>query len=209
MIFKQLKVRGLDANFSYIIADEKTREGMVVDPCGCVQTILESINKNGLKVKYIVNTHAHTDHTEGNEAVSRNTQAKVVCHKLEASSIKPDIAIEDEDTLKLGDLSVKVIHTPGHTPGSICLLVENKILVTGDTLFVGYCGRTDFPGGSSEALYHSLFHRIANLPDDTEIYPGHDYGKKPCSTLSYEKSHNPYYLCQSKDEFIKLRARGV
>jgi len=208
MIFRQLKVGGFDSNFSYIVADELTKEAVVVDPCGNLEEILESIKKEKLKVKYIVNTHGHSDHTEGNKEMSSITGAKIVCHEEDAPSVNPDIKVKDGDILRVGNLEIRVIHTPGHTPGSICLLVEN-ILLTGDTLFVGYCGRADGPGGSAEKLYHSLFCKIGSLPDDTLVYPGHDYGKKPFSKVGYEKAFNPYYKCKSKEEFIILRKRGV
>lgn len=208
MILKQLAVGGLDLNFSYLLFDEIAKEGMVVDPCGDVEMILESIRKDKVKVKYILNTHGHRDHTEGNKIVSQATGAKLVCHRLDASLVNPDITVEDGDVLKLGEVEVKIIHTPGHTRGSICLWVEDALL-TGDTLFVGYCGRTDGPGGSSEELYHSLFDKIAQLPHNTKVYPGHNYGEKPVSTVGYEKSHNPYYQCQSREEFIELRRKGI
>jgi len=208
MIVKQLDVGGFDENFSYILADEETKEGMVIDPCGNLDIILNSIKEEKIEVKYIVNTHSHADHTQGNSKILQATGAKLVCHQLDAPSVNPDITVEDGDVLKLGDLEVKVIHTPGHTKGSICLLADDA-LFTGDTLFVGYCGRTDSPGGSSEDLYYSLFDKIARLPGDTKVYPGHNYGKKPVSTIDYEKSHNPYYRCKSKEEFVELRRKGV
>ena len=208
MIIKQLAVGGADMNFSYLIADEISREGLIIDPCGDVEMILQSIKKNNIRIKYVLNTHGHGDHIEGNQAIVRATGAEVVCHQLEAPLVAPDITVEDGDMLKLGNLEVRVIHTPGHTRGSICALIDNTLL-SGDTLFVGYCGRTDGPGGSSEKLYHSLFGKIAQLSDDTKVYPGHDYGEKPVSTIGYEKSHNPYYQCRNKEEFLELRRKGV
>jgi len=208
VIVKQLAVGGADDNFSYVLADEISLEGMVLDPCGDTRIILKSIEEGNIRVKYIVNTHGHSDHIEGNEAVVQATKALTLCHKLDASSARPDIMLKDGDIYKLGELAVKIIHTPGHTPGGICLWV-NEVLFTGDTLFVGYCGRTDSPGGSSEALYESLFHKIGEFPDETRIYPGHNYGKRPVSTVGYEKSTNPYYQCGSREEFVELRARGV
>ena len=208
MIVKQLAVGGADDNFAYILADEISLEGMVLDPCGDTRIILKSIEESNITVKYIVNTHGHSDHIEGNETIVRATGALILCHKLDASSARPDIMLKDGDIYKLGELAVKIIHTPGHTPGGICLWV-NEVLFTGDTLFVGYCGRTDSPGGSSEALYESLFHKIGEFPNETRIYPGHNYGKRPVSTVGYEKSTNPYYQCGSREEFVELRAKGV
>jgi len=173
-----------------------------------VGQILKSLKENDITVKYIVNTHGHIDHTDGNKEVAQVTGASILCHELDAPSVHPDKTLMDGDIYKLGGLPVKIIHTPGHTRGSICILANNT-LFTGDTLFVGYCGRTDGPGGSSQALYNSLFDKIAKLPDETRLYPGHDYGVKPVSTIGYEKSNNPYYQCRSKEEFIKLRAQGV
>ncbi len=208
MIVKQLAVGGADDNFSYLLADEISLKGMVLDPCGDTRVILKSIEDSNVAVKYVVNTHGHLDHIEGNQAIVQASGALILCHQLDASSLRPDIMLKDGDIYKLGELEVKIIHTPGHTPGSICLSV-NEVLFTGDTLFVGYCGRTDSPGASSEALYESLFHKIAQFPDKTRIYPGHDYGKRPVSTVGYEKSTNPYYQCGSREEFVELRARGV
>jgi len=205
---KQIAVGGFDNNFSYIIADEKTCEAAVVDSSGGVRIILDCLNKLNLSLRYIINTHSHLDHIAGNKELVKITKAKVISHKLEKEIAGADFVVDDGDVIKVGNLEIGIIHTPGHTSGSICLLVEDS-LITGDTLFVGHCGRTDGPGGSSEALYESLFEKLLKLPEETKVYPGHDYGKKPFSTLGEEKRSNPYLLCRSKKEFIELRKRGI
>jgi len=188
-------------NFTYVFGDEKTGEAAVVDPGHDVERILRQVQLLKAHLKYVFNTHSHGDHTAGNTKIKEKTKAKVVMHAR--APLPKDIAVEDQDSLRVGRLVVKVIHTPGHTPDSICLLVDNK-LFTGDTLFVGECGRTDLPGGSSEDMYHSLFGRILSLPDDIEVYPGHDYGERPCSTIGHERKTNYTLKNRTLEEFIQF-----
>ncbi|MCZ2809627.1 MAG: MBL fold metallo-hydrolase, partial [Candidatus Bathyarchaeota archaeon] len=185
MFFKQLRNRG--DNFSYVIADEASREAAVVDPGLNADAIIELLNDHGLKVKYVINTHSHIDHSAGNEYIRSSLGAKVVVQRL--SKVDKDISVVDRDVIEVGKMSIKVIHTPGHSPDGICLLVDGKLL-TGDTLFVGECGRTDLHGGNPEELYHSLFDKLLKLDDDVEVYPGHDYGSKTHSTIGEEKRTN-------------------
>jgi glyoxylase-like metal-dependent hydrolase (beta-lactamase superfamily II) len=200
MLFRQLLTGSLK-NFSYIIADEKSGEAAVVDPVHAADEILDFAEKNNLGIKYLINTHQHFDHILGNRRVTDKTGAKVVLHS--SAKIKKDIAVEDGDVLRLGETEIKVVHTPGHTPDSISLLVGNKLL-TGDTLYVGECGRTDLPGGDPSALYDSLFGKISKMDDTIEIYPGHDYGRAKSSTLGYEKRHNYTLQLRTREEFIKF-----
>ena len=202
MIFIQVLVETL-RNFAYLIGDEKTRLAAVVDPAGAFHKILRLAEDHGLKIIYIVITHSHSDHTSGSQELASATGAKVVMHK-KARATK-HLAVEDGDVISIGELKVKVIHTPGHSPDGISLLVEDKLL-TGDTLFVGECGRTDLPGGSSEELYESLFGKLVKLDDELEVYPGHDYGDKPHSRLGYEKKYNYTLKPRSKDEFVRFMA---
>jgi len=202
MIFIQVLVETL-RNFAYLIGDEKTRLAVVVDPAGAVERILKLAEDHGLKIIYIINTHSHSDHTAGSQELASITGAKIVMHK-KARATK-HLAVEDGDVISVGELKIKVIHTPGHSPDGISLLVEDKLL-TGDTLFIGECGRTDLPGGSSEELYNSLFSKLVKLDDELEVYPGHDYGEKPHSKLGYEKKHNYTLKPRSKDEFVAFMA---
>jgi glyoxylase-like metal-dependent hydrolase (beta-lactamase superfamily II) len=164
---------------------------------------MASIEARQLEVKYIINTHTHWDHVAGNHELKRRTGAKVVTHPL--GRVPRDMEVDHGDIISLGRLRIKVLHTPGHSPDSICLLVDKKLL-TGDTLFVGDCGRTDLPGGDPVGMYHSLFKVISQLDDDVEVYPGHDYGPRPSSTVGYEKSHNYTLEPRTRDEFIRFMA---
>jgi len=199
VFFKQIKHQG--DNFSYIVADDVTKEAAVVDPSFNVDAIIPILRDQNLSVKYVINTHDHGDHTAGNKGIKSMFGAKVVAHKL--ATIAKDIAVVDENIIRLGRLKIRVIHTPGHSPDGICLLVDNKLL-TGDTLFVGECGRTDLPGGSSKDMHHSLFHKLMKLDDVIEVYPGHDYGATGHSTIAVERRTNYTLAKRTLDEFIEF-----
>jgi glyoxylase-like metal-dependent hydrolase (beta-lactamase superfamily II) len=200
MFFRQVQQHG--DNFSYIIADDTTREAAVVDPSFNASEIIRILKAENLTLRYIINTHGHFDHTAGNEELHSIFGAKTVAHKL--SRTNADVAVDDGDVIRIGNVSIKVIYTPGHTPDSICLLVDKKKLLTGDTLFVGECGRTDLPGGSSRSMYDSLFNKLLKLSGDVEVYPGHDYGSKPSSTIGEEKRSNYTLQPRSLAEFIEF-----
>jgi glyoxylase-like metal-dependent hydrolase (beta-lactamase superfamily II) len=200
MYFKQVQQHG--DNFSYIIADEKTQDAVVVDPSYNAGEIARTLREKGLRLKYLFITHGHSDHTAGNEELRFNFGAKTIAHKL--SKIKPDLTVEEGDIILVGTIEIKVIYTPGHTPDGICLLVDGKKLLTGDTLFVGNCGRTDMPGGDSATLYHSLFDKLSKLNDDVEVYPGHDYGPRSRSTIGEERRTNYVLKPRSVEEFVEF-----
>jgi glyoxylase-like metal-dependent hydrolase (beta-lactamase superfamily II) len=188
MIIKQLDIGYMD-NFCYVVGCEKTRKALVIDPGHDVDRIVSAAEKQGLEIETIVNTHAHGDHTAGNAKLKSLTGAKIVIHALDAAGYPAaDVLLEDEKTLQLGEITFDIIHTPGHTPGGICLHAQGN-LFTGDTLFVGDSGRTDLPGGNRPTLGKSIS-RLMQLPDDTIIWPGHNYGPTPTSTIGWEKRHN-------------------
>ena len=188
MIIRQLKLGAMD-NFSYLVGCEKTLEAVVIDPGANVKRILSEAERQKLKIAFIVNTHGHADHTAGCAELKRLTGARVIIHALEADAVPDaDILWADESELKVGELTFNVLHTPGHTPGGICLYAEGN-LFTGDTLFVGDSGRTDLPGGHRPTLAASI-RRLMQLPDATVVWPGHDYGPTKSSTLAWEKRHN-------------------
>jgi len=202
MFFKQIKDYG--DNFSYVVADERTCEAAVIDPSFNAAAITKLLKDHKLKVKYVIDTHGHSDHTAGNDEIKRTFGAKIVAHEL--SKTKKDVSVVDQDMINVGDISIRVIYTPGHTVDGICLLVDDK-LVTGDTLFVGECGRTDLPGSSPEDMYHSLFDKLIKLDDKVEVYPGHDYGTKPSSTIGEEKRTNYVLEKRTLKEFIDFMSQ--
>lgn len=188
----QVRVGGLDDNFSYAAGDDATRDGFVVDPCGDTEALLAAVRRHRITVRYIFNTHGHRDHTEGNAALQRATGAPVCIHPADAGGRRDGQPLDDGGMFTFGQLRLTVIHTPGHTPGSVCLRCADG-LFTGDTLFVGYCGFAQ----DAAALYRSLQH-LRTLPDDLIVYSGHDYGTTPTATLGQEKMTNPYL--QEQDE---------
>ena len=188
-------------NFTYVLEDEATNEGIVIDPSWDLEQVQEVITRNNLKIKYIVNTHHHFDHTIGNEAMAEFTGAKIIQH--EASELKKDIVVKDGDMVKFGETELKVLHTPGHSKDSICLIGDGKIF-SGDTLFVGNCGRVDLPGGSAKELYHSLFDVLYSLDDELSLYAGHNYGHQKISTIGKEKATNLVMQRRTEDEFLEM-----
>lgn len=199
--FKQVQKHG--DNFSYVIADDAVGEAAVVDPSFNAGELIRILREKNLALRYIINTHGHSDHTAGNAALrSVFTDSRVVVHRL--SRVPADLLVDGGDVLYVGRVHVKVIYTPGHTPDSICLLVDGKKLLTGDTLFVGECGRTDLPGGNAGSMYDSLFNKLLQLDDDVEVYPGHDYGVRPCSTIGEERRSNYTLQPRSIEEFVEF-----
>jgi glyoxylase-like metal-dependent hydrolase (beta-lactamase superfamily II) len=192
----------------YIVSCAKTGKAAVVDPGGDEEKILAEVKKAGLTVEYIIATHGHPDHVCGNRRIKEATGAAIIMHPADAlffgrSEVKNyfsmlglepsppvDRMVEDGDIIEIGEEKLLVIHTPGHTPGGICLLCGSDLL-TGDTLFVGGIGRTDFPGGSHQELMDSIRTRLMVLPDNTVVWPGHGYGGKQ-STIAEEFKTNPY-----------------
>ena len=200
MFFKQLQRHG--DNFSYIIGDESTKEAAVVDSSYNADEVAQTIKNMQLTLKYIINTHCHSDHTAGNAELQQSFGAKIVAHKQ--SKTNPELKIDDGDVLRVGAIPIKVIYTPGHTIDSVCLLVNDEKLLTGDTLFVGECGRTDLPGGNAKSMYESLFNKLLKLNGEVEVYPGHDYGPTPSSTIGAERRSNYTLKPRSLKEFIEF-----
>lgn len=200
MKVNQIQVGSMQ-NFTYVVEDEDTNEGIVIDPSWDLDQIEQTITRNNLKIKYIVNTHHHFDHTLGNEAMAKLTGAKIIQH--EVSELEHDITVKNGDVIKFGNSELLVLHTPGHSKDSICLIGDGKIF-SGDTLFVGNCGRIDLPGGSAKDLYHSLFAVLYPLDDNLTLYSGHNYGGSIISTIGKEKATNLIMQKRSEQEFLEM-----
>lgn len=207
MVIKQFQER-MFMVFSYLVACEESKEAVVIDPAGDLEPILAEVDRHGWRLGQIVNTHTHVDHIMGNAEMKERTGARIVVHEDDAESLvnispyklsmfdaRPsppaDATVKDGDIIKAGRLELMVIHTPGHSPGSMCLLLDGY-LFTGDTLFVHGVGRTDLTGGSWDQLLQSITGRIFSLPDETVILPGHHYGPRPTSTVKDERLNNPF-----------------
>jgi hydroxyacylglutathione hydrolase len=205
VLLEQVPV-GSYKNFTYIVADRASGESAMVDPAWEIQSLLSRIRESNLHLKYILNTHAHFDHVQGNSEISQKTGAAIVMHQT--SFARKDIGVNDGDQLMLGqNTRLKFIHTPGHSPESMCIQVNDFALLTGDTLFIGECGRVDLPGGDPSALYDS-FEKIRNLNPDLIVYPGHDYGKTPFATLGEELRTNYTLARKSREDFVKFMMSG-
>ena len=208
-IIKQIPIGPLQV-LTYLVACPKTKEAVIIDPAGEEEKISALIEEEDVKVKYILNTHGHADHVLANQRLKQMLSVPTSMHELddqffsqkdarEESSkefgLPPsepvDIKLKDGDVLEVGTLKINVIHTPGHTPGSVCYLVNGN-LFTGDTLFVGAVGRTDLTGASLDILLDSLERKLLPLPPETIVWPGHDYGETPTSTIDREMEENPY-----------------
>ncbi len=208
MKIKQIKLSKM-ATFCYVIYDDASKTCALIDPAFDTEKILNTVQNDGYRVTHLINTHCHSDHSAGNASIMAKTDAKLYIHRDDAkklghllnksfarlmggkSSPKPDVLLEDGDEIHIGETTIKVLHTPGHTRGGICLYLEGNI-ITGDTLFVGAVGRTDLPGGSFSQLAKSIHEKIYSLPDETIVWPGHDYGTVPRSTVAHQKISNPF-----------------
>jgi sulfur dioxygenase len=223
MIFKQFNFEGC---LSYIISGTKESSGIIIDPSHEIEAYMDFIKGHNLHISYVIDTHTHVDHLSLAEDIADIVGAKTVMHvnapeqRKIGSTVKElfgiekiiekngkkrvDSMLDEGEAITLGDLSVKVVYTPGHTRDAMCLVTEDRIF-TGDTLLIGQCGRTDLPGGSSRDMYKSLFGKIFPLSDDFLIYPAHDYNGNINSSLGYERKNN---LClktqRSADEFVEF-----
>jgi len=216
-------VAGQMANFMYLLGDPESREALIVDPAWDVESLLEIARQDDYTIAGALVTHYHPDHVGGDlwgvqvEGVTRLLESEAVplyVNKHEAAGLKQVTGVadtdlkkvDDGDTLELGALSIGFLHTPGHTPGSQCFLVGDR-LVAGDTLFVQGCGRVDLPGGDPDQMYYSLTQKLAKLPPDTVLYPGHHYGPTETSTIGNELEQNVYMRVRSLDDWQRLMGR--
>lgn len=219
IFFEQIEM-GPMQNYVYFIGDPETRSLAVVDPAWEPEAILDFARKRDMEITHLLVTHYHPDHLGGRmmgmsvqgvtELLAAGVKAKVFIHKSEASyvgrvtdlSASDLTTVEGGDETRVGNIPIKFLHTPGHTPGSQCFLVGHS-LVSGDTLFIGSCGRVDLPGSDPKQLYESL-QVLGNLPDTTRLYPGHNYSQEAQSTIGDQKRRNPFMRFENVDDFLTM-----
>lgn len=211
---------GQMANFVYVVGDDVKRQCVLVDPAWDIDGLLALLDAEDMQVVGALATHYHPDHIGGSmfglhvQGVQRLLEKRPVpihVHSDEADGVRVVTGLSENDlvrhrggeTLRVGDVGIQLLHTPGHTPGSQCFLVGDR-LVAGDTLFVRGCGRVDLPGGDPEEMYRTLTQRLASLPDDVALFPGHDYGDRPSSTLGDERHGNVYLKMRSLEDWMRL-----
>ena len=214
LYFKQIEI-GPMQNYVYLLGSTETRKAAVVDAAWEIDTILKIAKQDEMEITHAFVTHTHPDHVGGGFAgmeidgvteLLEKCKAKVVVHKTEAEFIKglsssDVIKTDNGDKVHVGGVEVRLMHTPGHTPGSQCFLVDNRV-VSGDTLFIDACGRVDFPGGNPEQMYYSLTQKLMALPDDMILFPGHNYAPLKHATMGEQKKTNPYLKLSSLKQFL-------
>lgn len=201
-VFEQLRIGG-DRNFGYLVGDRAAGVAALIDPAYDPDMLVERTAAQGLQVEVILNTHGHPDHTNGNRRARELTGAPIAAHV--SASPRPHVELEDGQSLDVGSLRLRVLHVPGHADDHLLIhLAEQQVAITGDLLFVGKVGGT----GSDKAArleYESLQRVLEELPDATTIWPGHDFGCRPSSTIRMEKATNPFLRCRDFDEFLELK----
>ena len=214
LYFKQIEI-GPMQNYVYLIGSTETRKAAVVDAAWDIDEIVRIAAQDEMEITHALVTHTHPDHVGGGFAgmeiagateLLEKCKAKVVVHKAEAEFINglsssDMIKTDNGDKVDVGGLEIQLMHTPGHTPGSQCFLVDNRV-ISGDTLFIDACGRVDFPGGNPEQMYYSLTQKLMALPDDMILFPGHNYAQLKHATMGEQKKTNPYLKFSSLKQFL-------
>lgn len=201
IVFEQIRVGG-DRNFGYLLGDRSARRAVLIDPSYSPDVLVARAIEQGMKVSHVINTHGHPDHINGNERAVALTGATIAAHPL----LRPDVALNDGDQLTIGSICLKALHTPGHADDHLTLYDETShVLITGDLLFVGKVGGTS-KDADAMAEWNSLRRLVTEIPDDATVWPGHDYGVRPSSTMALEKRTNPFLLCADVEAFLTLKS---
>lgn len=205
--FKQLELGSMN-NFIYLIGDPVTKQAAIVDPGWEIPTLLQILEADGYTASRVLITHTHFDHVMGLTKLLEAAEIPIHVHEAERDFLGKEkqhllVTHKDGETIQVGELSIQVLHTPGHTPGSTCYIVDGRLL-TGDTLFIRAIGRTDLPGGDAATMYNSLANIIRPLDDNLVLCPGHNYAETPTVSLGQEKKDNPFLACPSRDQFLRM-----
>ncbi len=201
LVFEQIRSGG-DRNFGYLLGDREARAGVLIDPSYSPETFVERARAQSLSITHVINTHSHPDHTNGNERALALTGAALAAHPM----LRPGLPLEDGAILSVGALRVTAYHVPGHCPDHIVLYESvHRLLITGDLLFVGKVGGTQ-NDGDARTEWHSLQRLLTLVPAEATVWPGHDYGVRPSSTIALETGTNPFLLCPDETAFLRLKA---
>jgi len=201
LVFEQIRSGG-DRNFGYVLGDRESRVGVLIDPSYSPEAFVERAQAQSLSITHVINTHSHPDHTNGNERALALTGAALAAHPM----LHPNVPLEDGATLSVGQLRLTGHHVPGHCPDHLVLYESvHRLLITGDLLFVGKVGGTQ-NDSDARIEWRSLQRLLTLVPDDTTVWPGHDYGARPSSTIGLEKTTNPFLLCDDEAAFLRLKA---
>jgi len=207
LLIQQYEIGPLN-NFLYLLGDPETKEMAIVDPAWDVDFLCKEAKRLGYKITKVFLTHAHPDHVNGLDKLLSIHPVPVHISKYELPALRPSakglVDVTEKDKLTIGNISFDILHTPGHTPGCQCFLTQGQ-LICGDTLFIDGCGRCDLPGSNPKEMYNSLYNILMKLPDDTVVYPGHNYGNTPTDTIAGQKQTNPYLQCINLNEFLVER----
>jgi len=200
VLLEQIRTAG-DRNFGYLVADPASGVAAVVDPSGAPEKFVRRLEESGLRLRWVLATHHHFDHTDGASELCRRYHAPLALHRL--SPMAAEIPLDDGSIVDIGAVRARILHTPGHTEDSVCILLPGAVL-TGDTLFVGKVGGTDFAEGARRQ-WQSLHEKLLTLPDETLVYPGHDVGVRSVSTIGDEKKQNPFLRQPDFENFVDLK----
>ena len=203
LIFEQIRAGG-DRNFGYLIGDRDTKQGVLIDPSNSPEAFVQRAKDQGLTVTHVINTHGHSDHTNGNARAAELTAAPVAAF-ADSLLVSPDLGLHDEQELQVGGLRLQFLHVPGHCPDHLVVYEPSwRVLITGDLLFVGKVGGTA-SDEDARVEWASLRRLLDRLPDDATVWPGHDYGVRPSSTIGLERATNPFLRCPDLVAFIALK----
>ena len=203
MIFRQV-FDNKSSTYTYLIASAKGREAVIIDPViENVESYIKLLQELDLKLVKVIDTHIHADHVTGASKLKQETNCSTIMGEHTPADAV-EIKVKDDEIIKIDQIEIKAMYTPGHTSDSYSFLMDNNCLFSGDTLLINGTGRTDFQNGSSKDAYNSIFDRLLKLPEDTILYPGHDYNGKESSTIGNEKKFNPRLQVKNVDEYVEL-----